>query len=126
MATCKVGLQSSTHCGLIAADVTKLWVLVHNGVSEKVQRFEAVDVLQLSVQCRNVVILSVDFSQVLKLLNTAEVHKLVAREVDLLKAGQLHHIGRDLDQTHIAEVNGAFVSTLRVPDLQLYITHFRF
>lgn len=101
-------------------------VLVHDGVSEKVQRFEAVNVLQLRVQCRNVVILGVDVTQVLKLFNTAQVHKLVTREVDLLKAGQLHHIGRYLDQTHVAQVNGAFVSTLRVPDLQLYITHFRF
>ena len=71
----------------------------------------------------DVVILSVDFSQILKLLDAAQTSQLVAREVYSLKAGQLHNIFWDLEHSHATQVDGDRVSSLSVPDLEFDFTH---
>ena len=53
-------------------------MLVDNGVTNQVHRFECVKVLQLRMQLCDFVILSVDFPKGLELLDAAQISKPVA------------------------------------------------
>lgn len=107
----------------VSFDASQLRVLVDYGIANQVQGLEAVKVLQLSVQLGNVVVLRIDFLELLELFDSAETRQPVSRQVDCLQVGQLVDVHGDFGEAHAAQVDCALIATLGVSNFQLDFTH---
>ena len=67
----KVRIKRFLHCILIVIDSSEFRVLINDRVSNQVQRLESVQVLQLDVQLRYLIVLSDNLAQTLQFFDTA-------------------------------------------------------
>ena len=111
-------------CTFVVLDARQFGVLIDDRVSNEVQRFESVEILQFCVQLCDFVVCGVDLAQLLQFFDAPQRRQAVAREVDSFQTCQLADVCWDLGKTHAAQIDRALVASLCVPDFELNVTHF--